>query len=241
MMIPLTCPTCRYDLSAMPDGKCPECGESFSHDSLAQRRHDRAARRVAAQLVIGVVLVVVICVLAVRAGDAAALHRETVPPAVGVIAVLSTFALIGLSGSALRVSSWVALGAALLMGASFAGALWRTPVGPSTAFGTIVLVGVVARITINWRLGPAVGMAGGALLLLVMGMEYRSDALTKSGAGFRWTRFSWFRDGVNENRFPIAVEDARLVGTAFIVAGGASLLTAGAWAASRLRSRRASR
>ncbi|MBY0261269.1 MAG: hypothetical protein K2Q20_02945, partial [Phycisphaerales bacterium] len=35
------CPACRYDLSATPDGRCPECGGAFTHARL-KAAHDAA-------------------------------------------------------------------------------------------------------------------------------------------------------------------------------------------------------
>ncbi|MBY0261178.1 MAG: hypothetical protein K2Q20_02475, partial [Phycisphaerales bacterium] len=38
------CPTCRYDLSATPDGRCPECGNAFTRAHLAAAADERTDR-----------------------------------------------------------------------------------------------------------------------------------------------------------------------------------------------------
>lgn len=43
-----TCPACRYDLSGIPEGRCPECGEPFTHESLARAAQERRSWRSAA-------------------------------------------------------------------------------------------------------------------------------------------------------------------------------------------------
>ncbi|MBY0261176.1 MAG: hypothetical protein K2Q20_02465 [Phycisphaerales bacterium] len=59
-----TCPTCRYDLSATPDGRCPECGGEFTHAALREAHERRSESRdlaaflAEASLVVGTLLLV---------------------------------------------------------------------------------------------------------------------------------------------------------------------------------------
>lgn len=183
------CLTCRYDLSATPGGRCPECGSEFTHAAIQASLHPTANLTPLMSAVVVAYLMVLI----------ASLIGLAVNPIVGIACLAGSFLLAALLGW-LALRRRVVIGFGALLGASALITMipclapdrpvpeWLCVItlqslalgAISGWFGTPGSPGgaaAAARRTAAW--GGGVSLAGGCAVLLLGGRLW--------WRGYRWT------------------------------------------------------
>lgn len=156
------CPTCKYDLSGIPEGKCPECGGAFTLAGL-MALHNRPRFKWPLAVLAGLWSIgwLVACVYIESS------LRDEQPPAIALfwigICLLWVFRREMTGASAIAFPA-VALAAALASGA-LAGTSMQTPTSGSERLRTYLLAACIALI-LAWlatpprRLGPLLSALG---------------------------------------------------------------------------------
>lgn len=226
-----SCPTCRYDLSATPDGRCPECGSEFMHSRL-KAAHDAALAELPLGPIVfrtlgacGFVMGTAMLVIATVTGGAFLFPRKAGEswrgpfPHTDVALIACLFMLPWLIGRGPGRASPLGLAAVptlLLLNIW----LWQShfgyqaaPVGIGALVGLGVLVfglAVERRRTVAWMLLTPTFMLGltGALVVLEVVRAPSTDV---------WTSLCDPRSGQVHAQYPLRRDEAMVVGTGLLV------------------------
>jgi hypothetical protein len=182
------CPTCKYDLTGLPDGACPECGGWFSHQELAQldQAKQRSSRDNAKLLRLGVVILIV---LVVASGWASTLNHRYEPA--GVLAMLALLIYALTMSAQPTLNKWLARGLVAMPVLALA----SSPANDSFA-QIIVLMGAIfcgIGVALAW-LHPRIAVVLALIPCFYMawiGVGITVQGLWRLVAGFKWTDYDW--------------------------------------------------
>ncbi len=189
----IQCPVCTYDLSSLPDSKCPECGNSFTRDGIKELREERAQRRgdLIALLTTAPILIILVFIAAKLIG--AFLMGPKSAPFFGVLALAVPLAI----WTHARREVWKAQPFRLMMPifpcallALFLGALhqnWWSTIQCVCYFGVAMSFGIMSTSS---SLARSIAIAS-TLPILARGCAMMIHAVHRSAQGIAWTDFDW--------------------------------------------------
>lgn len=230
------CPSCKYDLTGLPEGACPECGGAFTREGLA-----RMAREV----------------------EAAKAHwssRWTWAPVSACASVMMPIVTIALATREFCLLGAIVVGVCAAWWTSSRRELWHArpelirclviPVGMLCWFQyksvpglwpvacTAMIVAIEVGIVVVWtrpRLGRLIVLVA-CVPVAICGMAMTAQAIHHSVVGYRWTDFNWqFVPLCGREYAAILVRDALWYGPLHIF--GAAVVMVGAWKLAAWRAR----
>lgn len=235
------CLTCNYDLSATPDGRCPECGNEFTRAAIANLALQRlkqpgklgwALRVVSAAIVLWAVNHTLLYFIQFQYLWYANLHKLAL--------MLAGVWLLALA-EALRVArGQQATALALLLATAATGWLGLVsashPLGAAALTACPMLVGFVCRVRYRSPRIFWVGMLAAGSVLTVAGASWTAHGLGRIACGAPMSGLAWWPEPYYTGRHNITTDAALAIGSAFLAVGGPSA----AIAALRLERRRGS-
>lgn len=223
MFVP-ECPECRYDLTGLPDSKCPECGIPFSHATLRalwHQKHHPSTWPWAAADVLCIFSLVALLLAGLALSDERRPTRDVLPVSVWLFFPFFT-------------GSWV-----------LAGAWWRTVRQRNADAGAIALLFILlsfgalvllvskgqspgefafalALYASCWVISLAAARSAGSFApcliwlhatLLLASLMVATDALAELAVGIHWSRWPDPRRSQPYFQYPLTTGEAAAVGT----------------------------
>lgn len=216
-----TCLTCRYDLSTLPDGRCPECGQPFTLIDLIDR-HAKARRFDGRALALTIGWTLLWCFVAFTLS--AMIGEASLKPIILACAWMSLAWVFRreLARTRGRTFVFTLLPAAfLVVGASDAGFTNAHPRG--VHFLPVMLPACFAAISLAWRVVPArrssslVAACSG--ILLGAGVTITYLARKALAQGRTWSVWPDLRSWQPYPNYPFTNSEAGAIGIALAVIG----------------------
>lgn len=227
------CLACAYDLTGLPDGRCPECGGAFTHADLQERWYrarEGAAYPVDRTHVLGTGSVLA-CALAIGSMARARYVADGVlPDGFGwfVFWFVSSWALATFWCRAekraehpayVAVGAWVALLAYvswLLLNGLFRAIPLVAPVWASAVVG-VMIGGFVFATRAETATVHALRFC--ALALVLTGAIIGADSVSEMAVHIHWSRWPDLRVGPRGGQYPLTTREAAVFGAVLVGAG----------------------
>ncbi|MBY0261177.1 MAG: hypothetical protein K2Q20_02470 [Phycisphaerales bacterium] len=232
------CLTCHYDLSATPDGRCPECGNTFTHESVARFWRERHARPSALELPLGILstLGAIVGLLALLAITSELDPSQNLHKIASIVVGLWLLALAEtLQARRGRPVTNLATCAAIAPIGFAVPAAVDTPIGPVLLAGLSLLIGALWMCRDPRRNFPTTAIFVAGAALVIAGGLWWTVAADDASRGLAWTNFSWLHDRTDPNRYAIRARDAGRIGMTLVSTGTVLAIIATTWLLVRSR------
>lgn len=215
------CPECKYDLSGLPDGCCPECGTAFTHDGLIALGASRKSPRYHLITTIVAYAAVIVCpgMLLPQAGRGPEAAANVAAVLVLVFGSLASLSLGQWASHGLTLRGLLILSPLLLLIA--AGMPLLGWIAASIAFAGLVAA-LAASVIIgerSWsinRFGTIAKYSTG-LLLLGVSTPIAVGAVIALSEGVKWSRIPDPRPGQVHRQYPFTNSEALIVFSVLLV------------------------